>query len=257
MERRKSDHSTTPSRWKRPIATPMWTSSDRAILAFSDMVGLWSTVTSAGRIHRAASSFASAFCHRQGRPRQAGHHLARRDRKPDARCVQLVERRLSIRSRREKARRSCSDTTAGAPSRRKRHARCLCGGILGRSGGAGVCRAFWVSPRTYCARRQRGQGRLPAPPADRPRAPHPNMLTEAERGKIVEVLRSERFCDLAPALVDATLLDHPRRTNHPCRMRPQSVLQILQVARAQSVMQQSPGVRELRRVLRQVGAHDA
>lgn len=72
-----------------------------------------------------------------------------------------------------------------------------------------ACRAFWISPRTYRYRRQRDQGRLAAPPPrqPRPRTPHPGMLTEAERDQIVEVLCSERFCDLAPAQVYATLLD--------------------------------------------------
>ena len=43
------------------------------------------------------------------------------------------------------------------------------------------------------------------PPARRP-AP-PNTLTEAERQQVLAVLRSEEYCDLAPAQVWARLLD--------------------------------------------------
>ena len=43
------------------------------------------------------------------------------------------------------------------------------------------------------------------PPPPRP-AP-PNKLTEAERQHILTVLRSEEYCDLAPAQVWARLLD--------------------------------------------------
>lgn len=48
------------------------------------------------------------------------------------------------------------------------------------------------------------------PPAPRPAAPRPepaNKLTEAERQHILDVLRSEEYCDLAPAQVWARLLD--------------------------------------------------
>ena len=43
------------------------------------------------------------------------------------------------------------------------------------------------------------------PPARRP-AP-PNMLTEAERQQVLAVLRSDEYCDLAPAQMWARLLD--------------------------------------------------
>ena len=43
------------------------------------------------------------------------------------------------------------------------------------------------------------------PPAPRP-AP-PNKLTEAERQRVLTVLRSAEYCDLAPAQVWARLLD--------------------------------------------------
>ena len=44
----------------------------------------------------------------------------------------------------------------------------------------------------------------------RPRPTPPNALTEAERQEILAVLRSEEFCDLAPAQVWARLLDDGR-----------------------------------------------
>jgi putative transposase len=46
---------------------------------------------------------------------------------------------------------------------------------------------------------------VPGPPVPRP-AP-PNRLTEAERQRVLSVLRSEEYCDLAPAQVWARLLD--------------------------------------------------
>jgi len=58
-------------------------------------------------------------------------------------------------------------------------------------------------PRATHYRRQR-------PPAMRPPAPRPtppNALREAERQGILAVLRSEEYCDLAPAQVWARLLD--------------------------------------------------
>lgn len=76
-------------------------------------------------------------------------------------------------------------------------------------GVARACAAFGVNQRTHRHRRQRAEGRLAprAPVEPRPRAPHPASLTEAEKDLIVETLCSERFCDLAPAQVYATLLD--------------------------------------------------
>ncbi|MDQ3642335.1 MAG: IS3 family transposase [Actinomycetota bacterium] len=58
-------------------------------------------------------------------------------------------------------------------------------------------------PRATHYRRQR-------PPAQRPPAPRPtppNALSEAERQEILGVLRSQEYCDLAPAQVWARLLD--------------------------------------------------
>lgn len=46
----------------------------------------------------------------------------------------------------------------------------------------------------------------PDQPPDGRRCP-PRALSPAERERVVEVLDSERFCDLAPAQVWATLLD--------------------------------------------------
>jgi transposase InsO family protein len=55
--------------------------------------------------------------------------------------------------------------------------------------------------------------RNPVPPVagpPRPPAPHPASLSTAERGVVLEVLRSPRFVDKAPAQVWATLLDEGR-----------------------------------------------
>jgi putative transposase len=54
-------------------------------------------------------------------------------------------------------------------------------------------------------RYRRRQPPVAGPPAPRP-AP-PNKLTEAERQHVLSVLRSEEYCDLAPAQVWARLLD--------------------------------------------------
>ena len=72
-----------------------------------------------------------------------------------------------------------------------------------------ACRAFAVNPRSLRHRRQRDEDRLPRRAQSEPtsRAPHPASLSDAEKVEIVEVLCSERFCDLAPAQVYSTLLD--------------------------------------------------
>jgi putative transposase len=82
------------------------------------------------------------------------------------------------------------------------------------------------------------------PPAPRPSPP--NKLTEAERQRILSVLRSEEYCDLAPAQVWARLLDdgsylcsistmyrllaiagenreRRRQRTHPARKRPELI----------------------------------
>jgi len=66
-----------------------------------------------------------------------------------------------------------------------------------------ACRALGASPATIYRRR-----RPPAPP--RPPKPRPTparALTEPEREAVLEVLHSERFVDVAPEEVFATLLD--------------------------------------------------
>ena len=72
-----------------------------------------------------------------------------------------------------------------------------------------ACRAFAVNQRSWRHRRQRDQGRLRRRAAVEPaaRARHPASLSDAEKDQVVEVLCSERFCDLAPAQVYSTLLD--------------------------------------------------
>lgn len=76
-------------------------------------------------------------------------------------------------------------------------------------GVAKACAAFGVNQRSYNHRRQRDEGRLVLPPPAEPkaRAPHPASLSEAENRQVIDVLCSERFVDVAPAQVYATLLD--------------------------------------------------
>ena len=73
-----------------------------------------------------------------------------------------------------------------------------------------ACRAFGLSPRTYAHRRQAAQGRLPTRPSratGQPRRLPDWTLPDEEREQVLAVLCSERFADLAPAQVYATLLD--------------------------------------------------
>jgi putative transposase len=74
-----------------------------------------------------------------------------------------------------------------------------------------ACRAFGVAERTFHHRRAVAQGRLPPrpsrakPPEEHQRVPW--RIPDAERDHIKTVLCSDRFGDLAPAQVYATLLD--------------------------------------------------
>jgi putative transposase len=65
-----------------------------------------------------------------------------------------------------------------------------------------ACQALGRSRASHY--RQRRGPKL-GPPVPRPRPPH--ALDRAEAAAVLEVLNSERFCDLAPAQVWATLLD--------------------------------------------------
>jgi putative transposase len=65
-----------------------------------------------------------------------------------------------------------------------------------------ACRALGVAPATMYRRRR--------PPQPRPKKPRPTparALSVQERGRVLEVLHSERFVDRSPAQVWATLLD--------------------------------------------------
>jgi putative transposase len=77
-----------------------------------------------------------------------------------------------------------------------------------------ACLVFGTSPRTYRHRRQAAEGRLAARPSRAKPAeehqPIPWKITPGERDEIVAVLCSQRFVDLAPAQVYATLLDEGR-----------------------------------------------
>jgi putative transposase len=72
-------------------------------------------------------------------------------------------------------------------------------------GTAGACRASGRSRATYYRRL--------APPVLGPPAPRPtpaNAMSPAEIDELLEVLRSKRFCDLAPAQIWAVLIDEGR-----------------------------------------------
>ena len=65
-----------------------------------------------------------------------------------------------------------------------------------------ACRALGASPATIYRRRR--------PPETRPHRPRPTperALSAAERGRVLEVLRSDRFVDISPEETWATLLD--------------------------------------------------
>ena len=52
----------------------------------------------------------------------------------------------------------------------------------------------------------------------RPRPKPPRALTEAERAAVLDLLRSERFVDEAPATIHSTLLDEGKYLCHPRTM---------------------------------------
>jgi putative transposase len=71
-------------------------------------------------------------------------------------------------------------------------------------GRAGACRAVGINRPTWYAHHRQS----PAPPRPkRTPKPHPKALAEAEREDVLAVLHSERFADVAPEEVYATLLD--------------------------------------------------
>jgi putative transposase len=72
-------------------------------------------------------------------------------------------------------------------------------------GTAAACQAVG-QPRSSWYRHHRHSPAPPRPPRPVPR-PHPRALSPAERQQVLEVLHAERFVDLAPASVWATLLD--------------------------------------------------
>ena len=66
-------------------------------------------------------------------------------------------------------------------------------------------RACWLLGRSRATHHRRHLAPVLGPPAPRPTPP--NALTEAERQRVLTVLRSPEYCDLAPAQVWAKLLD--------------------------------------------------
>jgi putative transposase len=79
-----------------------------------------------------------------------------------------------------------------------------------RVGVGRACRAFGMSARTWRHRRQTEEGRArprPSRATGQPRSHHPARIPDHERQQVRDLLCSDRFCDLAPAQVYATLLD--------------------------------------------------
>jgi putative transposase len=72
-------------------------------------------------------------------------------------------------------------------------------------GARAACRALGVAQATHYRRHRRSPA--PPPPPRPARKPQPRALSTQERQRILEVLHSPRFCDVAPAEVWATLLD--------------------------------------------------
>ncbi len=71
-------------------------------------------------------------------------------------------------------------------------------------GAAAACRVVGRSRATHHRRHRKS----PVPPAQtRPRLVQPRALSPEERQRLLEVLRSQRFCDVAPVEVWATLID--------------------------------------------------
>jgi putative transposase len=77
-----------------------------------------------------------------------------------------------------------------------------------RIGVAAACAVLQMNRSGVYRERARLQGRSPSVPAQRPRPPL--ALTQAEQDLLLGVLNSERFADVAPATVYATLLDEGR-----------------------------------------------
>jgi putative transposase len=73
--------------------------------------------------------------------------------------------------------------------------------LIGRRG---ACAATGISQASWYRKHRRSP--VPARPA-RTSKPHPRALSTAERQAVLEVLHSDRFVDMAPAEVYATLLD--------------------------------------------------
>jgi len=68
-----------------------------------------------------------------------------------------------------------------------------------------IKRACTLLGASRATRYRRRRPAVAGPPAPRPTPP--NALTEAERQRVLAVLRSAEYCDLAPAQVWARLLD--------------------------------------------------
>jgi len=84
----------------------------------------------------------------------------------------------------------------------------------GRVGVAPACRALGVSRSTLY--RRRAARACPRPQQSRP--PSPRALSTTERQSVLDVLNDDRFCDLAPRTVWATLLDEGRYLCSPRTM---------------------------------------
>jgi putative transposase len=78
------------------------------------------------------------------------------------------------------------------------------GELIPAVGTRGACAAVGRSRATHYRRLKQP---APRPRPKREPAPQPRALSPAERGRVLEVLHSERFVDMAPPSVYATLLD--------------------------------------------------
>jgi putative transposase len=79
--------------------------------------------------------------------------------------------------------------------------------VVPEAGVAVAAKAVGLPRATAYRRIGRRTGQMPCLLPARPRRASPRSLTEAEEHRVLGVLHSDRFCDVAPAEVMATLLD--------------------------------------------------
>lgn len=102
-----------------------------------------------------------------------------------------------------------------------------------------ACRALSLSRATFYRRRAHLEAGLICPiavPPDKPRRKNARVLTDEEQQKALDLLDSERFAEMAPAEIVATLLDEGTY--------------VCSVSTLYRLLRRHHGVRERRRVLR-------